>query len=207
MRHSVYVYKTYHRILLERLIAKHAHQISGSMLDVGALNPRYNHLFKASVTSVDIVVNEKLGVQYGDIEKGLAFEDASFDSVICIEVFEYLDNYQSAIDEIHRLLKPGGKAFISVPFIYRDHLDNIRLTEKMLTTKLKQFSSVSGIRIGNGYIVVWDILKRKIFSIRFKPLRYFFFILLLPYLGILKLFNVQKIRDDFYSGLFMIIQK
>ncbi|HTE28515.1 class I SAM-dependent methyltransferase [Flavitalea sp.] len=207
MRLSVYVYKTYHRILLERLITKHAHHISGSMLDVGALSPRYNHLFKASVTSVDIVVNEKLGVQYGDIEKGLTFEDAAFDSVICIEVFEYLDNYQSAIDEIHRLLKPGGKALISLPFIYRDHLDNIRLTEKMLKSKLKQFSSVSSIRIGNGYIVVWDILKRKIFSIRLKPLRYFFFILLLPYLAILKLFNVQKIRDDFYSGLFMIIQK
>jgi SAM-dependent methyltransferase len=207
MRFSVFVYKTYHRILLEQLIAKHAHNISGSMLDVGALNPRYNHLFRASVTSVDIIVNEKLGVQYGDIEKGLEFEDATFDSVICIEVFEYLDNYASAIDEIHRLLKPGGKAFISVPFVYRDHFDNIRFTEKMLTTKLKQFSTVSSIRVGNGYIVVWDILKKKIFGIRLKLLRYFFFIMILPYLCILKLFRVDKIRDDFYSGLFMIIQK
>ena len=76
MRFSFFVYKTYHRILLERLIAKYAHNISGSMLDIGALNPRYNHLFKASVTSVDIIVNEKLGVKYGDIEKGLEFEDA-----------------------------------------------------------------------------------------------------------------------------------
>jgi SAM-dependent methyltransferase len=207
MRFSEYVYKTYHRILLEKLIAKHAYHISGSMLDVGALNPRYNHLFKASVTSVDIIVNEKLGVKYGDIEKGLTFKDGTFDSVICIEVLEYLDNYQNAIDEIHRLLKPGGKAFISVPFVYRDHTDNIRFTEKMLTAKLNKFSSVSGIRIGNGYIIVWDILKKKIFGIRFKLLRYIFFVLLLPYLGILKLFNVQKIRDDFYSGLFMMVEK
>ena len=177
------------------------------MLDVGALNPRYNHLFKASVTSVDIIVNEKLGVKYGDIEKGLEFEDAAFDSIICIEVFEYLDNYQSAIDEIHRLLKPGGKAFISVPFVYRDHLDKIRFTEKMLTAKLNQFSTVSSIRIGNGYIVIWDILKKKVFGIRLKLFQYFFFIMILPYLGILKLFKVDKIRDDFYSGLFMIIQR
>lgn len=207
MRFSEYVYKTYHRILLEKLIAKHAYHISGSMLDVGALNPRYNHLFKASVTSVDIIVNEKLGVKYGDIEKGLDFNEGTFDSVICIEVLEYLDNYQNAIDEIYRLLKPGGKAFISVPFVYRDHTDNIRFTEKMLTSKLKKFSSVSAIRIGNGYIIVWDILKKKIFGIRIKPLRYIFFILFLPYLGLLKLLDVEKIRDDFYSGLFMMVEK
>jgi SAM-dependent methyltransferase len=207
MPFSEYVYKTYHRILLEQLIAKHAYKISGSMLDVGALNPRYNHLFKASVTSVDIIVNEKLGVRYGDIEKGLAFDDEVFDSVICIEVLEYLDNYQDAIAEIYRLLKPGGKAFISVPFMYRDHTDNIRFTEKMLTAKLNKFQSISGIRIGNGYIIVWDILKKKIFGIRFKLLRYVFFVLLLPYLGLLKLLNVHRIRDDFYSGLFMIVQK
>ena len=207
MRLSAYVYKTYHRILLEQLIEKHAYHISGSMLDVGALNPRYNHLFKATVTSVDIIVNEKVGVQYGNIDKGLTFDDAAFDSIICIEVFEYLDNYQCAIDEIHRLLKPGGRAFISVPFVYRDHTDNIRFTEKMFRSKLKIFSDVSCIRIGNGFIVVWDILKKKIFGIRLKPLRYLFFLLFLPYLGILKLFNVHKIRDDFYSGIFMIVQK
>lgn len=207
MQFSEYVYKTYHRILLEQLIAQHAYHISGSMLDVGALNPRYNHLFKATVTSVDIIVNETLGVSYGDIEKGLTFPDASFDSVICIEVFEYLDDYQRAINEIYRLLKPGGKAFISVPFVYRDHTDNIRFTEKMLTRKLGRFGSVKSVRIGNGYIVVWDILKKKVFSIRFKPLRYIFFLLILPYLGLLKLFNVHKIRDDFYSGLFMMLEK
>jgi SAM-dependent methyltransferase len=207
MSFSQYVYKTYHRILLEQLIAKHAYHVAGSMLDVGALNPRYNHLFKATVTSVDIIVNEKLGVLYGDIEKGLTFPDASFDSVICIEVFEYLDDYQRAINEIYRLLRPGGKAFISVPFMYRDHTDRLRFTEKMLRAKLQVFSKVESIRIGNGYIVIWDILKKKVFNIRFKLVRYFFFLLILPYLGLLKLFGVEKVKDDFYSGMFMIVGK
>jgi SAM-dependent methyltransferase len=207
MQFSEYVHKTYHRLLLEKLIAKHAYHITGFMLDVGALNPRYNHLFKATVTSVDLIVNEKLGVLYGDIEKGLTFDDASFNSVICIEVFEYLDNYQNAIDEIHRLLKPAGKAFISMPFVYRDHTDNIRFTEKMFISKLQMFSSVKSVRIGNGYVVIWDILKKKVFGIRFKLLRYFFFVLILPYLGILKLFNVERIKDDFYSGLFVMLEK
>jgi SAM-dependent methyltransferase len=146
-------------------------------------------------------------VLYGDIEKGLTFNNEYFDSVICIEVFEYLDNYQRAIDEIFRLLKPAGKAFISVPFVYRDHTDNIRFTEKMFTSKFQMFSSVKSVRIGNGYVVIWDILKKKVFSIRFKLLRYFFFILILPYLGFLKLFNVEKIKDDFYSGLFIMLEK
>ncbi|MBK8102893.1 MAG: class I SAM-dependent methyltransferase [Cellvibrionales bacterium] len=45
----------------------------------------------------------------------LPFADASFNQVICSEVLEHIPDYLSAINEIERVLKPGGVAAISVP--------------------------------------------------------------------------------------------
>jgi SAM-dependent methyltransferase len=43
-------------------------------------------------------------------------EDASFDVILCSEVFEHLPDALQALDEFSRLLKPGGKLIITAPF-------------------------------------------------------------------------------------------
>lgn len=51
----------------------------------------------------------------GDVfDAGLA--DASFDIVLAIELLEHIYDYDRIIQEIHRILKPGGYAIVSVPF-------------------------------------------------------------------------------------------
>jgi 2-polyprenyl-6-hydroxyphenyl methylase/3-demethylubiquinone-9 3-methyltransferase len=45
----------------------------------------------------------------------LPFPDASFDCVVCLGVFEYLSTYDRSLAEIHRVLRPGGVAIISLP--------------------------------------------------------------------------------------------
>ena len=45
----------------------------------------------------------------------LPFESDSFDLIVCSEVLEHLHEYNDAIKEIHRVLKPGGKFYASVP--------------------------------------------------------------------------------------------
>jgi len=146
MRIADYRFKTYHRCLVEKALVRHKRSITGKTLDIGAMRPRYNHLFNASFTAVDLTPNEELGVLYGDIQEGLPFEDNSFDSIICIEVFLYLDQYEKSIVEIHRLLKPGGTAIISTPFMYRDTGDTIRLTERFFLTHFKAYR-VTGIPV------------------------------------------------------------
>ena len=43
----------------------------------------------------------------GDLRK-LPFEDSSFDCVYCVSVLEHTDNYNLALMEINRILKPNG---------------------------------------------------------------------------------------------------
>ena len=45
----------------------------------------------------------------------LPFPNNSFDLVVCSEVLEHLHEYNDAVKEIHRVLKPGGKFYASVP--------------------------------------------------------------------------------------------
>lgn len=45
----------------------------------------------------------------------LPFADDTFDLVICAEVLEHLPNYQTALSEIKRVLKPDAQFAVSVP--------------------------------------------------------------------------------------------
>jgi ubiquinone/menaquinone biosynthesis C-methylase UbiE len=51
----------------------------------------------------------------GDVERGLAFEDGAFDRVVAIHVLEHLPNLPAALDELRRVLKPGGVLAIVIP--------------------------------------------------------------------------------------------
>jgi len=57
---------------------------------------------------------ERVNLQRGSIYE-LPFTDESVDFVICSEVLEHLDNPDAGVKEIHRVLKKGGHAAITVP--------------------------------------------------------------------------------------------
>lgn len=48
----------------------------------------------------------------------LPFADNCFDAVICSEVLEHIPDYQTALDEIRRVLKPDGYLSVSVPRLW-----------------------------------------------------------------------------------------
>ena len=43
---------------------------------------------------------------------GLPFSEESFDVVLSVQVFEYLEDVQKALLELHRVLKPGGRLIL-----------------------------------------------------------------------------------------------
>lgn len=57
----------------------------------------------------------------------LPYSDGFFDVVVAIDVIEHVENEQSFIEELHRVLKPGGIAFIATaafPFLW-SKLDDV----------------------------------------------------------------------------------
>lgn len=58
----------------------------------------------------------------GDITS-LPIRSNSFQQVICAEVLEHIFEVERAIQEIERILMPGGLVLITVPFLYRVHGD------------------------------------------------------------------------------------
>jgi ubiquinone/menaquinone biosynthesis C-methylase UbiE len=58
--------------------------------------------------------NAACRLNVADAER-LGFADASFDCLISMGMLEYLPSYTNAIREMHRVLRPGGSAVISLP--------------------------------------------------------------------------------------------
>ncbi len=55
-----------------------------------------------------------------DITK-IPVDDASFDAILCTEVFEHIPDPISAVSEFSRILKPGGRLIVTAPFCSMTH--------------------------------------------------------------------------------------
>jgi SAM-dependent methyltransferase len=67
-----------------------------------------------------------------------------FDLIICTEVLEHTLNPFKAVDELYRILKPGGSCYITTPFDLRIHgplPDCWRFTEHGLRELFKRFET------------------------------------------------------------------
>src|SRR6056300_1485609 len=56
----------------------------------------------------------EIGFAAGDAT-GLPLCDESVDAAIASEILEHIPNYLAVLEELWRVLKPGGRLFISVP--------------------------------------------------------------------------------------------
>jgi len=48
----------------------------------------------------------------------IPFEDNTFDAIMCNHVLEHVRNDRQAMQELYRVLKPGGWAILQIPFFY-----------------------------------------------------------------------------------------
>ena len=60
---------------------------------------------------------EDTEIREGDLDATLPFEDAEFDTIVCVEGLEHIENPANAIREFARILRPVGMAIVSVPNI------------------------------------------------------------------------------------------
>jgi hypothetical protein len=94
------------------------------VLDVGGRLQPYRPLLESRLESylaVDPAFEGLLNVVATG--EALPFPRESFDLVICTQVLNYAVNPFQVIDEIHRVLRPGGSLFLSVPAIFPRYAD------------------------------------------------------------------------------------
>src|SRR5260370_1236948 len=108
-----------------------------------------------------------------DVRKDLSVADASFDSILLSDVLEHIPTPDRLWREMGRLLKPGGKLLLSVPFFYWLHeepYDYYRYTKYAL----QRFAEATGFEIilikelGGAPEIVVDIFSK--FILRFGPI-------------------------------------
>ena len=116
--------------LIRRPLFKHirnlAPALKGRLLDFGCGRKPYEDLFSVNeYIGVDMQqtghdhTNSKVDVFYDG--KHLPFDNETFDSLFCSEVLEHIFNPDEILPELNRVLKPGGRALITVPFCWNEH--------------------------------------------------------------------------------------
>lgn len=157
---------------------------SGYLIDIGCGTKPYKDLLAPYVT-------EHVGIDHQDtlhdksnIDRfGTAYElpaqDEEFDYALCTAVLEHLEEPEQALRECHRVLKRGGVAIYSVPFIWHLHeepRDFYRFSKyglKYLFEKagfeIVEIKALSGFWVTFGQLFVYNIYRFNRGPLRYIP--------------------------------------
>ncbi len=103
-------------------------RLHGACLDLGAKNGTssyYQFIEQAEDTQLtfsDLYSSEDHVLKI-DLDGRFPLDDSVFDNVLLFNVLEHVFNTRNVLEEIRRILKPGGKLFGAVPFLHRYHKD------------------------------------------------------------------------------------
>ena len=108
----------------QRILCQHA---QGRLLDLGAGAVPLYEVYRDLVDTVTCVdwtgsahSSEHIDVD-ADLNQGLRLPDAAFDTVLLTDVLEHVYRPHALINEVARVLAPGGKLLLAVPFFYWIH--------------------------------------------------------------------------------------
>lgn len=90
----------------DRMIASHCRHLTA--VDINQRDIDYARELNRDVTNLDYGLADALN---------LKFPDHSFDVVVSVEVIEHVGNPEQMINEIQRVLKPGGLLMITFPYL------------------------------------------------------------------------------------------
>jgi len=110
--------------LHNKLMGLLRHEKGGRLLDIPSGEGRLSYFlnkagFEVIAADIDSEVFKISGVDFlkCDMNNILPFRDNSFDHVLCVEGLEHLENTFHLFRELSRILKSGGKLFLSTPNI------------------------------------------------------------------------------------------
>lgn len=131
-----------------RWLRRHAAEITGKVLSLGSGDDSdgQGRKYRDYFTRCSSYTTSEVSAEFGcdlvlDVRSMPEVAAASYDCVFCSGVLEHVDDFQAALQEITRILKPGGTLLLGVPFRQGIHLapqDFWRFTEFGLRLLLEQ---------------------------------------------------------------------
>lgn len=147
----------------------------------------------------------------------LPIDSNSIDAIINESVLEHIGQPEKIVSEMHRLLKPGGYIYLSVPFIVSFHSspdDYYRWTKPGLRMMMFHFSEIEvGVRYGPTSAMIYIVSEwlATLFSFGVIKIHQYIFILLMIVLAPLNIldFFIYKISssENIAGGFYFIGRK
>lgn len=110
---------------LHRTMRDLAPSASGRLLDVGCGTQPYRSLFQVRQyvgLDIDSPLARERGIAdaYYDGSR-FPFDDGAFDVILCNQVLEHVFKPDEFASELRRVLAPGGRLILTVPFVWDEH--------------------------------------------------------------------------------------
>jgi SAM-dependent methyltransferase len=121
-----------HNLLVRRLHDRALCACAGAylngarLLDIGCGTKPYGAMLKPVVRDHvgldhEGTIHDRRNVDIVGTAYDIPADDGAFDAALCTAVLEHLEEPERALRECHRILRPGGVAVYTVPFIWHLH--------------------------------------------------------------------------------------
>jgi SAM-dependent methyltransferase len=217
-RFFYYFWSTYRRRSLDLLQEQHKHLYLGVVLDIGG---RDRGAFKKPKDVVKKWISADINPDHApdvvlDVANMAVVQAGSIDVVNAIELFEHVDRIEAGIGECRRVLKPGGRFILAVPFLYPVHADPYDY-QRWTETRWRQVLTGAGFEVEElvvtgRFFSVWADMAKMFITSRSSLVRKVLYVLY-PFLDLLVLLDgtrfVQqnKVLSSFHGGYFIICRK
>lgn len=167
---------------LRRLASKY---LRGRLIDIGCGSKPYKDLLSPYVddhVGVDheLTSHDKSHIDIFGTAYRIPAEDNSFDTAICTAVLEHLEEPEKALRECYRILKGGGIAIYSVPFIWHLHEEprdyfryskyGLRYLFEKVGFEVVELKALSGFWVTFGQLFVYNMYRLQPAQLKWLPI-------------------------------------
>lgn len=209
-------YKTiFARLVHDKSVVPLLELLEGDVLELGAGIHDYSKYARNCATYIRSdysasVKDDRIQIDATDI----SFEADKFDAIVCMSALEHIEEFDLALNEIHRVLKPGGKLLLNVPWLFPFHgapFDFFRFSSHALQNRLNdKFDFIVFEATGNYWISMAMFLQRPIWSRPNNDKANKWYDIVLRLLGVIfiKVGSIKSCaQDDNYALLYNILGK
>lgn len=169
---------SYRRALLDAEIERVVAGFEGVVLDVGGrrvrrgrFEPPRERVKRWILLNVDPAADPDILAT----AEALPVRAGSVDRILCQEVIQYVDRYESMLAEFRRVLAPSGEVVLSAPLLHR--LDHATDRQRFSAGRLVELFERAGLRVesvtqqGRFFTTLAHMLRQAAAQVRSRPLR------------------------------------